>query len=152
MRALLLAISLAGPLAAQDRCAVACDVVTTGQEAAARAEAALGAALPEGAAAVGLVEGGFQDAFVQARLEVEREAMAATLKRLGVERATVGPRPVLDLGPPGPPWWEEARRGGPGSGLWFGPASLPRFAHAAIGMGPSGDGEGYTVLVWAFQT
>lgn len=147
MRALLVALCLGGPAAAQDRCAVACDQVTTGAEAAARAEAALGVALPPGATVVGLVEGGFQDAFVQARIEVERGAMEAVLKRLGIDRTLVRPQPGADLGPPGPEWWEEARRKDP----WLATATLPRFAYAVVGVAP-GAGKGFTLLVWAFQT
>lgn len=146
MRALLLALSLAGPAVAQDRCIAACAEVTTEAEAAKRAQAALGLALPTGATVVGLVEGGFQDAFVQARIEVERSAMDALLKRLGIERTMARPSPDAYLGPPAPAWFEDVRSRDP----WFAPATLSRFAHAMVGVAP-GEGTGFSLLLWAFQ-
>lgn len=144
---LALALALAGPAAAQDRCLATCDEVTTGTEAAARAPAALGVALPPGAAVVGLVEGGFQDAFVQVRIEVPRDGLEAALKSLGTHPAALRPDPDAGLGPPGPAWWEDARQGD----LRLAPAALPGFAHAVVAVTP-GDGSGLTLLLWAFQT
>ncbi len=145
--ALLLILALVGPAAAQDRCIAPCDEVTTGVEAAARAEAAPGVVLPPDATMIGPVEGGFQDAFVQARVDVEPGATPVALKRLGIEPTAIRPGRGADLGPPGPAWWQEARR----TDLLFVPATLPGFAHAVVGVRP-GDGTGYTLLIWAFQT
>jgi hypothetical protein len=144
---LVLALALAGPAAARDRCLAACDEVMTGAEAAARAQSALGVALPPGAAVAGLVEGGFQDAFVQARIEVPRDGLDAALKSLGTHPAALRPDRDAGLGPPGPAWWEDARQGE----LRLAPAAFPGFAHAVVAVTP-GDGSSLTLLLWAFQT
>lgn len=144
---LALALPLAGPAAAQGRCLLGCEQVTTGAEAATRAQAALGLILPPEATVVGLVEGGFQDAFVQLRVDVAEDGLDAVLKSLGADRAAVRTGPDAGLGPAGPSWWEEARQGE----LRFAPATLPGFAFAVVGVG-QGKGSGWTLLVWAFQT
>ncbi len=144
--AVVLALALAGPAAGQDRRLVACDEVTTGAEAAARAQAALGVDLPPGATVIGLVEGGFQDAFVQARIEVAG-SLDAVLRTLGTNQAALGPDPAAHLGPTGPAWWEDARR----RKLRIAPAALPGFARATVAVAP-GEEADWTLLLWAFQT
>lgn len=146
MRALLLALALGAPCSAQDRCIVACDATSTGPEAADRLALHLDHPLPGGVAVVGLVEGGFQDAFIQARLEVPAANLGRLLRDLALDPAGLAPRADEDFGPPGPAWWDPENE----DGLVVGHGNLDAFASTLMGVVPGETAT--TVYLWAFQT
>ena len=118
-------------------------------EAQARLEGWLGAALPPGSEVEHLREGGFQDTFVQARLEVDEAGVAMLLGALGLAAADLrpaGPRhdPEAD-----PPWWNWQGR----EGLKGAEGSLPDLPFASLHLAPvPGEPGRWTAFLWAFQT
>lgn len=147
MRALLLALAWALPAAAQDRCLVACDEATEGLEAAERLAVHLDYPLPDSVQVVGLVEGGFQDAFIQARLEVPEGDLTRLLSDLALDPAELAPRRSESFGPTGFGWWDAETR----DGLLVGYGDLNAYDWTLVGVTPSDEGV-TTVYLWAFQT
>ena len=153
VRGLLAVLSLAAPAVAQDRCIVACDVVTEGADAAARVEAVLGIPVPPEAEVVGLVEGGFQDAFAQARFEADGPALDALLAAIGAKRGdlTLRDDPYASpyAGDDGPSWWDVT-----GTRKILGAeGALPGYAYTTLlARPPRGERARWTVYLWAFQT
>ena len=145
--ALLLAIACA-PAPAVAWCVLACDRVTVGPDARVRAQAILTLALPQGAFVIGTVEGGFQDRFAQARVEVPEADLDAVLGALGLARGVLRTPAGEDFGPSGAEWFDPVGR----PGLLVAPVSLRHFDSAILGVAPGGLETDWTLYIWAFET
>lgn len=148
MRVLALALVLAAT-AAEAQCFLACDEVHFGAEAVQRLRFDLGGPLPDGTKVVGLLEGGFQDRFIQARLSVEEKDLDTLLSALHVERADLAASSEPYLGGNGPAWFDwEGREGLVVTEGWTG--SLD---HVTVAAAPDAEGpRRWVVYLWGFQT
>jgi hypothetical protein len=149
-RAALLALPLAAlarPAAAG--CLIFCDeAVREGAEATAAFTALLGSDLPEGATVTHLLEGGFQDGFVQVRLDASPTAADTLLARLGTARDRLQPGTGQGFGATAADWWPE-----PTDRLLRGEVRLAHFAFAEAALaGPGGGSASETLFLFAFET
>lgn len=126
-----------------------CDRVTADPaKVRALAEAELGIALPDGVTTIGAREGGFQDRFVQIRLDATDAGLRSLLDALGLARADLIPGGAGDIGPPGGPGWAEA----PAEGIettQFAPPHLA-YMNLSIAPAPAPTGGGNHWRVWLF--
>jgi hypothetical protein len=148
--ALALAAALAaGPARTEEACwLLGCDDVSRGEAAAALLRHDLGGPLPPGTKVVGLLQGGFQDRFVQARLSVEEADLPALLATLRVSEADLAPTDAPYLGPSAPAWFDwEAREGLRVGNGWTG-----TLAHVTVAVAPDrADPNRWVVYLWGFQ-
>lgn len=109
--------------------------------------AELGQPLPEGVAFTGVLQGGFQDVFVQIRLSVPRGALDGMLALLGTSEDRLIKDPDLNRSIVDADWWGlEGRRFVRG-----GPASFGQFPYAAVFIAPETDGS-HSLWLIAFET
>ncbi len=142
---LALIATFAGP--AQALCLLGCDAEITGVEATARLADLLGAPLPPGAKVLGLVEGGFQDAYLQARVSVSEPEFGQLLALMGVKRSDLSATTTPDLGPPAPAWFDPRVSEDLRSAI----GDIPSFAYVTIVVAPEPD-DRYSMWIWAFRT
>lgn len=150
MKALLIALALAGPATAQDGCWFLCSEVVdlAGLEAADRLEGWLGAPLPSGAVVERLHEEGFQDTLVQARLEADADGLVAVLAALGLDAADLRPAKG-GANPAALSWWEVASL----AGVKTAEGRLPDLPFATVWVAPvEGRSGRWTIYLTAFQT
>lgn len=69
----------------------------------------IGAALPEGVAVVGMLEGGFQERFIQVRLRATPAGLDTLLGLRKLTRVDLKSGGAVDLGPEQPDWWDVAK-------------------------------------------
>lgn len=115
-------------------------------DAAALIEAETGQPLPDGTRIVGALMGGFQDRFVQIRLEMTPEGLSALTATL---QAGAGGKPQdfqLELQPA--PWWDLPAR----PEVTIGPARFGHFAFAFIAFAPATAAGRLDVYLLAFET
>jgi hypothetical protein len=109
--------------------------------------AELGQPLPPGVAFTGVLQGGFQDVFVQIRLAVPRGALDPMLAALGTSSAALIDDPPLGRSIVNADWWGlEGRRFVRGGAARFG-----HFPYAAVFIAPEPDGS-HSLWLIAFQT
>jgi hypothetical protein len=138
---------LAAPAAAQDRCLLDCDEHLFGADAVLRAEELLDMPLPEGVEVTVVHEGGFQDPFLQLRLEVPKAETERVVALLGGTLAEFAPLSTETFGPGGSAWWDVETRGGVRAGR----GDLNTYDWTMIGVSEPRHGR-RSIYVWAFQT
>jgi hypothetical protein len=148
---LALALGMATLLAAAPagaRCLIFCNDIVQPEEAAAVFARDLGRALPAGVAVVRMIDGGFQDRFVQIKLRADAEGTAALLAALKVDTL----RPLA----PGSRhatitearWWDINAH----ADLALYEARLGRFAHAEVAVAPDpADPARRLIYILAFE-
>ncbi|MFN4201614.1 MAG: hypothetical protein ACK4GM_00980 [Tabrizicola sp.] len=100
-------------------------------------EQELGRPFPEGVTLTGVLQGGFQDQFVQIRLSVAPEVLDEILQALGTSREALVPDPPLQREIVAADWWKlDDRQDVQGAEVTFG-----HFAHAAVFLAPEADGR-----------
>jgi hypothetical protein len=159
MRCLAVILALLAPLPAQAGCSfILCDETETADpsQAAERLAPYLGAPLPDGVMATNLLEGGFQDGFLLARLESTDKGIAHFLRQLGLTEADFWAEngyetaaDVLNSAAAQPDWWDwralKALRVARTS-----TAALP-FLSVGIAAKP-GVPDSHVIFLWGFET
>jgi hypothetical protein len=143
-----LAFMCAGPV--QAGCLIFCDAgLISPTDARAALEAELGAALPAGVNVVSMLEGGFQDAFIEVELTGTVEGGNALLAMMRIDPAQLPPMTGEGFGATATPAWslrnEAALRGAEG---WLGHFAVAR---AAVSTAPDADGL-MRIFIFAFET
>jgi hypothetical protein len=148
LRALLLAASLAQP--AQAFCFLGCDSEISKPAAAKAAlETQLGQTIPDSVTVEHILQGGFQEKFIQVRISTDQDGAEALLALLGVPPDPVTPLDPLQLGPSGPEWWTPQAE----IALFGGPGTIPGYAETIVGIAPfPGTYDQVTIYIFAFQT
>jgi hypothetical protein len=136
--------------AAMAQCLIFCDeTISDPAEALRILESDLGATVPEGITVIGMIEGGFQDRFIQAKLLGDRAAVEAILSPHGASLATLMPSPTPYLGPDGPEWWDWQDAGDLAM-LGTKTATLP-YLIIAVRPDPATKGM-FLIYLWGFET
>ncbi len=109
----------------------------------------LGMPLPEGAVLTGMIDGGFQDRFIQVRLSATDDGAKALLGALDVDAAAMEPPSGEQLTIAGAAWWDIADR----PGLTVARARLGTFAYALAARARDPDDTArWLIYVIAFET
>lgn len=144
---LVLALLTARPAAAICL-SLSCDTEYSRAEATERLSAMLGA-LPEGVEVERLLQGGFQDVFVQARLSVDEAGLRAVLDWAQVSKGDLRSGTSPYLGPEGPAWFDWARQDG--LRMAEGLTDVGRELAVAVAPDPEAPGR-WRVFLYAFAT
>ncbi len=96
-----------------------------------------------------MIEGGFQDRFIQAKLQGDRASVEAILSSFGASLATLLPAPTPYLGPDGPEWWDWQDAGDLAM-LETRTAALP-YLTIAVRPDPATQGM-FLIYLWGFET
>jgi hypothetical protein len=158
MRFLWLLLTLTAPLPATASCLFFCDEeeVTDLAEAKLKIEGDLGGALPAGMEVTNLLEGGFQDRFILARLESSDPGIPNFLKLLNLTDAdffvddgieTAGD--VMDSAAAGPDWWDWTTT----TDLRVAKTRTNTLPYLAVGIASKpGVLDRYVIYLWGFET
>lgn len=112
-------------------------------------EAVLGAPLPPGLQVTGMIDGGFQDRFIQVRLRGSADGAAALWPLLGIDPATMRSPDGMQLTIAEADWWDVETRADALAAL----AVLRGFPNAwALWSASPDDPELIDVYLFAFQT
>jgi hypothetical protein len=132
---------------AHAECLIFCDdtAILPDDQARATLQGILGAPLPDGLTITAMREGGFQDAFYQARLTGDAAAVTALLAIGGLTMADLTTEP-MDFGPDDLDWWDVA------SHTDLRAAELPSPTLPYLSIGVASDPAGYVIYLWCFQT
>ncbi|MCB6177316.1 hypothetical protein LHP98_04135 [Rhodobacter sp. Har01] len=109
-------------------------------------EAETGQPLPRDTEVIGALQGGFQDRFVQIRLEMSGEGLDLLTKALKAD--STGKPQDFQLEISKAPWWDLPAR----SDIAIGEAKFGHFAFAFIAFGPAADKNRRDVYLLAFET
>lgn len=109
----------------------------------------LGAPLPDGVKMVGMLEGGFQDRFIQVRLTATASGVDALMALRGKKVADLTDGAAFDFGPERPIWWDVGNR----SDLKGADFGSPSLANLMIGVAaePKQPGQ-FAVYFFGFDT
>jgi hypothetical protein len=128
---------------------------TTGTEAAAKLTFYLGGPVPDGVEATNLLEGGFQDSFIVARLESNDPGIARFMKLLALtepdffaknDYETAGD--ILGAAAAQPDWWDWATT----TDLRVAQTETERLSFLSVGIASKpGVLDRYVVYLWGFQ-
>jgi hypothetical protein len=154
-------IGISGTLPAFAECSqrdvlCAIDQETQGPEAAAKLAYYLGGKLPEGVEAMHLLEGGFQDRFIIARLETNDPGLRRFIKLLGLtdadffaenEYETAGQ--MLDGASSKPNWWDWHIT----TDLRVANTGTQGIEYLSVGLASTPDvADRYVIYLWGFDT
>ena len=138
------------PVPVQAGCLIFCD--NTGMNATdARAylEAELAAPLPEGVEVLVMLEGGFQDTFIEVELAGPPDAISAMLRMLAIDPGTLEPVQAAEFGAAAAPVWSLR----PDMALHGAEGRLGHFAYARVAVTRVPDAAGHLRLyLFAFET
>ncbi len=146
--AVALAVLIANPAWAW--CLLLCepDLELQGETAAERLTRWIGS-LPPGAEVVGLIEGGFQDETVQARLSVNEEELRSVLALMEIKKEALEVRDDLYMGPDAPPWFDWSSQ----AGLRSAAGQTPWLDGLTVAVAPDPDAPGqWRLYLWGFTT
>ncbi|MGL5012021.1 MAG: hypothetical protein ACRC6I_19295, partial [Paracoccaceae bacterium] len=133
------------------RCLIFCDETDPLPDLQARAILThiLAAPLPDGLKITAMREGGFQDAFYQARLTGDADAVAALLELGGADPKDLTTDPLADLGPVNTDWWDAAAM----PDLRTVQLTSPTLPYLAAGVAPDPALPGqFIIYLWGFET
>ncbi len=150
IRAALLALLLSVQAGAA-QCLLFCDEEILPPEQAAETFAAdLGQPLPEGVTVLGMVNGGFQDRFIQVKLRAgDDAALQALLSALQVDPAALAAPEAAQLTITSAPFWDIEGA----EDLRIATGTMAGFAHATVAVAPDPEDAGARfVYLIAFQT
>ena len=105
----------------------------------------LGAPVPDGLTVTAMRQGGFQDAFYQARLTGNAASVTALFAIGGLTMDDLTTDPT-DFGPQNTDWWDVTTH----PDLRAVQMPSPTLPYLAIGIAP--DGTGFVIYLWAFET
>lgn len=129
-------------------CLLGCDTVFTGDQAARNVEIALDAELPEGVTVPAMLIGGFQDRFVQIRLETPPEILPQVLTLFSADVDALNDAETVTMTASAADWWDvDARRD-----LRVTDGELEAFTFVGIAVANNRSQGGLTVYVFASQS
>ncbi len=148
IRALMLTLAVVAAGPARSQCLLFCDPEVPAAEASERLANWIGP-LPAGVEIVGMVEDGFQDTLIQARLSVDDGELTALLALLEVRPEELIPQVDLYMGPEAAPWFDWQSQ----SDLRASNGRSPGLTHLTIAVAPEPDLAGqWKVYLWGFTT
>ncbi len=158
MRRIALILALLAPLPAKAGCLVFCGdpQITDLTIAATRLAGDLGGPLPDGVDVTHMLEGGFQDRFILARLEPNDPGVAQFLKLLGLTDADLTPEndngtaaEILDSAAANPDWWDWQTT----TNLRIAQTHSASLPYLAVGIAAKpGVLDRYVIYLWGFET
>ncbi len=148
-RALVLALTVLAAPPAQAGCLIFCgDPDLDPADALDRFEVELRNPLPGGVTLIGMIDGGFQDRFIQVRLTATAEGAEALLNLMQQSLATLGTRTAPLTGAEKAQWWDADTF----STMQTGQAKLDGFYETRIGIAPEPDAaDRLAIFIFAFQ-
>lgn len=130
-------------------CLIACDEDLTVDAATAMLEQELGTALPVGVRVTHALHGGFQDGFLQVRIEATQAGAEALLALMGLQPAAMPPATAPRFGASQADWWQPQSE----AGLQEGAGKLGHYAATWVGVAVRpGPGGHVTLYLFAYET